>query len=91
MCNGICRIPDKTGCFNRPETWVTETWVTDRSGDMGYTFAPNGFSSGCNEFYARTAKDAVRQGREVAHNARLEAAGLKQPETDNVAKLKKAK
>ena len=65
--------------------------ISSRSVNSNDTFAPNGFSSGCNEFYARTAKDAVRQGREVAHNARLEAAGLKQPETDNVAKLKKAK
>lgn len=33
--------------------------------------------------YARTAKDAERQGRELAHTAMLRAAGL-QPESDNV-------
>ena len=31
-----------------------ETWVTDWPGDIGYTFAPNGLSSGCNDFFSRS-------------------------------------
>ena len=41
--------------------------------------------------YARTATDAVRNSRELAHNLMLEAAGLKQPEPSKVVKLKRAK
>ena len=33
---------------------VPETWVTERSGDMGYTFGPKGFSRGCKVFSSRS-------------------------------------
>ena len=33
---------------------VPETWVTERSGDIGYTFGPKGFSRGCKVFSSRS-------------------------------------
>jgi hypothetical protein len=33
---------------------VPETWVTERSGDMGYTFGPKGFCRGCKVFSSRS-------------------------------------
>jgi integrase len=38
--------------------------------------------------YARTAKDAVRQGRQVAHTAMLQAAGVEQPAAGKVVNFK---
>src|SRR5437660_12448891 len=33
---------------------VPETWVTERSGDIGYTFGPKGFSRGCKVFSSKS-------------------------------------
>src|SRR5215475_9231518 len=37
-----------------PPMSVPETWVTERSGDIGYTFGPKGFSRGCKVFSSRS-------------------------------------
>jgi len=33
---------------------VPETWVTERSGDIGYTFGPKGFCKGCKVFSSKS-------------------------------------
>ena len=59
--------------FERPETWVT-----DRSGHMGYTFSPKGFSSGSSVFSSTGSGDRVR-GRTLLSALRRAAAAALLP------------
>ncbi len=57
----VVRSPEKAGVGGSTPSLATmfsvsvpETWVTERSGDIGYTFGPKGFSSGSNSLVSRS-------------------------------------